>query len=126
MRAQVLNLLLHIFLDGFIQVLRIQRSLAINTMALPHDFHGRAAVAQPFLDVGQAFQGRNIQCALDGTAISVATDNNMAHTQYRYRVLDGGRHAPGFIAVGRNDVAGVPADKQVSGVGASEHVRVDA
>src|SRR5690554_6750884 len=50
-RAQVLNLLQHIFLNGFVQVFRIQRRVTVNAMAFTNDFHGGTAMAQPFLYV---------------------------------------------------------------------------
>src|SRR5690606_41601526 len=46
-RAQVLNLLQHIFLNGFVQVFRIQRRVTVDAMACTNDFHGLSAMAAP-------------------------------------------------------------------------------
>ena len=125
-RAQVLNLLQHIFLNGFVQVFRIQRRVTVNAMAFTNDFHGGTAMAQPFLYVRQALKGRDIQCTFDGTAVGVAADDDVSHAEHRHSIFDGSGHASGLVAVGRDHVAGITADEQVTGVGAGHHVRVDA
>src|SRR5690606_23193668 len=62
----------------------------------------------------------------DCTAVGVAADDDVSHAEHRHSIFDGSGHASGLVAVGRDHVAGITADEQVTGVGAGDHVRVDS
>src|ERR1700735_4984128 len=63
--------------------------------------------------------------SFDDTAIGMAANDHVRHSQYAYGIFDGGRNSAQRIGIRRHDVANYAADEQLARFGLGEQARVN-